>query len=79
MSEDCNEAIVSRISACLRKIGRRCVLDDTKSSRAKVAVHILELMGFSQLADSENECVAGVSLSVISQKMRGQSNKDRRL
>ena len=33
-----SKAVVAQISACLRKIGRRCMLDETCS--AKEAVHV---------------------------------------
>ena len=65
---------MAQISACLRKIGCRCVLDET--CPAKEAVDTLA---------SVDECAAGVpegsevNLSVVSERMSGQSKKERRL
>ena len=76
---------MAQISACLRKIGCRCVVDETCPAKEAVHVAVQCVNRFSQLADSVDECAAGVpegsevNLSVVSERMSGQGKKDRRL
>ena len=65
-SKGLSEKVVTKISACLRRIGCRCVLDENKRAREGVHVDIPCINRFAQLADECESVDDGEQSSVVS-------------
>ena len=66
-SKGLSKEVVARISACLRRIGCRCVLDENERAREAVRdVDIPCVNMFAQLADERESVDDGEQSSVVS-------------
>ena len=65
-SKGLSKEVVAKISACLRRIGCRCVLDENERAREAVRVDIPCVNRFAQLADECESVDDGEHGSVVS-------------
>ena len=65
-SKGLSKEVVAKISACLRRIGCRCMLDENERAREAVGVDIPCVNRFAQLADECESVDDGVHGSVVS-------------
>ena len=65
-SKGLSKEVVAKISACLRRIGCRCVLDENERAREAVSVDIPCINRFAQLADKCESVDDGEQSSVVS-------------